>query len=124
VLSGITGNPAELIIIDDPIKNRMEADSPTYRNRLWAEWLDSIKTRQSADCKTILIQTRWHEDDLAGRLIKDEPNKWRVINIPMEAEDNDILGRKKGDALFPEIGKDKNQAIAKIMELASKRLDC
>lgn len=50
--------------------------------------------------------TRWHEDDLAGKLLKEMPEKCLEINIPLEAEENDILGRNPGDALFPEIGKD------------------
>lgn len=106
VMSGITGNPADLIIIDDPIKNREEADSETYREKMWDEYLNSLKTRLSAKGKIILIQTRWHEDDLAGRIIKNEPDKVKVINFPCEAEENDILGRNIGDSLFPEIGKD------------------
>jgi predicted phage terminase large subunit-like protein len=107
IMAGITGQPGDLIIIDDPIKNRQEADSETYRERMWEEWLNSINTRRSATCKVILIQTRWHEDDLAGRLIKNLPGKVKVINLPCEAEENDILGRSIGGALFPEIGKDK-----------------
>jgi len=106
IMAGITGQPGDLIIIDDPIKNRQEADSETYRDRMWEEWLNSINTRRSATCKVILIQTRWHEDDLAGRLIRNMPNKCKVINLPCEAEEADILSRKVGDALFPEIGKD------------------
>ena len=105
IMSGITGNSAETIIVDDPIKNRQEADSPTYRERLWEEWQNSIKTRTQAGTKIIIIQTRWHEDDLAGRVIREEKNV-EVVNIPVEAEDNDILGRSVGDALCPEIGKD------------------
>ncbi len=104
VLSGVTGRPCDLMIIDDPIKNRTEADSETYRNRLWAEWQDSFKTRLAAGAKVIIIQTRWHEDDLAGRIIENEKNVM-VINLPCEAEENDPLGRKKGEALAPEIGK-------------------
>jgi predicted phage terminase large subunit-like protein len=107
IMAGITGQPGDLIIIDDPVKNRQEADSETYRNRMWEEWLNSINTRRSATCKVILIQTRWHEDDLAGRLIKEMPNKCKVINLPCEAEEQDVLGRKAGEPLFPEIGKDK-----------------
>ncbi len=105
IMSGITGNSGDLIIIDDPVKNRQEADSKTYRERVWEEWQNSIKTRVQADTKIIVIQTRWHEDDLAGRIIEREPNV-RVINLPIEAEENDPLGRPVGAALCPEIGKD------------------
>lgn len=106
IMAGLTGNPADLIIIDDPIKNRQEAESETYRNRIWEEFLNSINTRLSANGVIILIQTRWHEDDLAGRLLQHMPDKCLEINIPLEAEENDILGRSVGDSLFPQIGKD------------------
>ena len=106
IMAGLTGNPADLIIIDDPIKNRQEAESETYRNRIWEEFINSIYTRLSADGVIVLIMTRWHEDDLAGRLLNSMGNKCIEINIPLEAEANDILGRNIGDALFPTIGKD------------------
>lgn len=105
IMGGITSNPANLIIIDDPIKNRQEADSETYRNRVWEEWQNTIKTRLAAKAKIIVIMTRWHEDDLAGRIIQNESNV-TIINLPCEAEENDPLGRAVGDSLFPEIGKD------------------
>ena len=105
IMSGITGNSGDLIIIDDPVKNRLEADSPVFRERLWEEWQNSIKTRTQAGTKIVIIQTRWHEDDLAGRISRKEKYV-RVINLPIEAEENDILGRKVGDSLCPEIGKD------------------
>ena len=109
IMAGITGKPADLILIDDPVKNRLEADLQSYRDRVWDEWLNSIKTRLSAKGKIIIIMTRWHEDDLAGRVIKDDKDKndVHIINLPCEAEENDPLGREIGDALFPEIGKDK-----------------
>lgn len=109
IMAGITGNPGDLIIIDDPIKNRLEAESETYRERIWEEWLNSIKTRLSSVGKVIVIMTRWHEDDLAGRLIKqgkENTEKVYVINLPCEAEEGDPIGRKPGEPLFPEIGKD------------------
>lgn len=105
IMAGITGQPAELIIVDDPVKNRQEADSPTYRERMKEEFLNSILTRLSANGKLIIVQTRWHEDDLAG-WVKDNFKRVKTITFTCEAEDNDILGRTKGDALFPEIGKD------------------
>jgi len=111
IQSSLTGRSAELFIIDDPIKNRAEADSMTYRERLWEEWQNSIKTRSQANTKIIIIQTRWHEDDLSGRVIREEPNV-EVVNIPCEAEENDILGRNIGDALCPEIGKGNDWLVA------------
>jgi len=104
VMSGVTGRPCNLMIIDDPIKNRLEADSETFRKRLVSEWLDSFKTRLAVGAKVIIIQTRWHEDDLAGYILKNEKHT-RLINLPCEAEENDPLGRMVGQALAPEIGK-------------------
>lgn len=104
--SGVTGQGANLMIIDDPVKNRAEADSKTTRNRVWAEWQDSYKSRLAAGAKVIVIQTRWHEDDLAGRIIEYEPDV-TVINLPCEAEENDLMGRELGEPLHPEIGKGK-----------------
>ena len=105
LLSGITGNSGDIIIVDDPVKTQQEASSPTYRERVWEEWQSSIKTRTQANSKIIVIQTRWHEDDLTGRIIANEKYV-EVVNIPCEAEENDVLGRKVGEALCPEIGKD------------------
>ena len=105
IMSGITGNPADLIIIDDPIKNREEANSQTIRDKLWEEWQNSIKSRLAAGAKVILIMTPWHEDDLAARLLNSEKNI-SEIRLPVEAEENDPLGRKPGEALCPELGKD------------------
>lgn len=103
--SGITGNPADLIIIDDPIKDRMEAYSPTFRQQLWSIWLGQIRTRLSAGAKVIVIATPWHFDDLMARLIEREPNV-RVVRIPVEAGEDDPLGRAPGESLCPELGKD------------------
>lgn len=105
IMGGLSGNPADIIVIDDPIKNRQEAESKTYRDRIWEEFLNSIYTRLSANGVIVLIMTRWNLDDLAGRLLANMPEKCFEINIPLEAEANDILGRNVGDALFPEIGK-------------------
>ena len=103
--AGITGNPGDLIIIDDPIKNRAEAYSPTFRDHLWQEWQSSIKTRLSAGAKVIVIATPWHEDDLMSRILRREQNV-QVVRLPVEAEENDPLGRPVGAALCPELGKD------------------
>jgi len=105
-MSGITGKPAEFILIDDPIKNKEEAYSESDREKKWNEYLSSIRTRLSAYGVVVLILTRWHEDDIAGRIIERESLPVEVLRFPCEAEEDDILGRKPGDALFPEIGKD------------------
>ena len=104
IMSGITGNPANLLIIDDPIKNRVEADSETTRSRVWEEWQNSLKSRLAAGAKVIVIMTPWHEDDIAARILNTEPNA-RLLRLPVEAEANDPLGREVGSALCPELGK-------------------
>ena len=105
IMSGITGNPANLIIIDDPVKNRQEADSPAYRNRVWSEWQASLKSRLAAKGKVVVIMTPWTDDDLAARIIRSEKNV-QLIRLPVEAEENDPLGRDVGESLCPELGKD------------------
>lgn len=105
MLAGITGNPANLLFIDDPVKNRSEADSETKRQQIWNEWQNSLKSRLAAGAKVVVIMTPWHEDDLAARLLASEKNI-RLIRLPVEAEENDPLGRKPGEPLVPEIGKD------------------
>ena len=105
MLAGITGNPANLMFIDDPIKNRSEADSETKRQQVWNEWQNSLKSRLAAGAKVVVIMTPWHEDDLASRLLATEKNI-RLVRLPVEAEENDPIGRAVGEPLVPEIGKD------------------
>jgi predicted phage terminase large subunit-like protein len=105
---GVTGMGAELIVIDDPVKSREDANSETMRNKTWDWYCDDLYTRRNPDCAMVLIMTRWHEDDLAGRLLArmgsdDEfGDDWEVVNFPALAEDNDLLGRRFGEALCPE----------------------
>lgn len=110
ILTGITGNPAHLVIIDDPVKNMAEADSVNRREQVWEEYLASIRTRIKPGGKLILILTRWHEDDLAARIINSEKNV-TVINLPLEAEENDPLGRPVGAPLCPELGRDEKWLV-------------
>lgn len=105
IMSGITGNPANLLLIDDPIKNRVEADSPTTRSRIWDEWQNSLKSRLAAGAKVVLIMTPWHEDDLAARILRSEHNA-TLLRLPVEAEEGDPMGRAPGEPLCPELGKD------------------
>ncbi len=108
---GITGQGADLLIIDDPIKNRKEADSPTYRDMVWNEWKDTLRTRLQPGGAVIIILTRWHEDDLAGRLLKHEGDKWEVVSLPAIAEsEDDPLGREIGEPLWPDFGFDESWA--------------
>ena len=100
----ITGKGADILIIDDPIKNSEEANSQTYRDKTWEWYQSTAYTRLEPNGAVILIMTRWHEDDLAGRLLKAMNNngeQWEVVNLPAIAEDNDMLGRKSGEALWP-----------------------
>jgi len=101
----ITGQGAHLLIIDDPVKNAEEANSATYRENTWDWWQSTAYTRLEPQGACVLVQTRWHIDDLAGRIIKEMENggeKWRVLNLPAIAELGDELGRDPGEALWPE----------------------
>ncbi|MGC0237289.1 phage terminase large subunit [Arthrobacter sp. SD76] len=100
----LTGRPVDLLIIDDPIKDREQADSTVYRERAWDWWTDTALTRLAPGAPVILVLTRWHQDDLAGRLLAAEDGKdWKVINIPAEADhrpekgETDPLGREPGE---------------------------
>lgn len=102
---GITGQGADLLIIDDVVKNRQEAESPVYRDKIWSEWNDTLSTRLSPAAAVIVIMTRWHEDDLAGRLLdsaEDSGIRWEVLELRALAEENDLLGRQPGEPLWPE----------------------
>ncbi len=105
----ITGRGAGGLVLDDPIKDRVEADSPTVREKVWKWYVQVIRSRLvTSRGWIVIIQTRWHEDDLVGRLIdKTNPNfiltearKWSIIDLPALARDNDPLGRKPGEALW------------------------
>lgn len=115
----ITGEGADLLLIDDPIKNREEAYSITYRNKIWEEWKNTLRTRLQPNGAVIIILTRWHEDDLVGRLLNskfreegaDDPDRWKLISLPAICDSqNDLLDRQIGDTLWPEYGFDKNWA--------------
>lgn len=105
-----TGRGADILIVDDPIKSRKEAQSETIRNDVWDWFNDDIMTRMMTDeGVVIIIVTRWHEDDLVGRLTDpdnphynpEEAANWQLFNVPAIAEENDPLGRKPGEALWP-----------------------
>ena len=94
---GISGFGADIFLIDDPVKDHEEADSDTYRDRVWNWYTSTAYTRLMPGAAIILIMTRWHDDDLAGRLLEEEKkggDKWEVLTLPA-INDN-------GEALWPE----------------------
>ncbi|MGA4690151.1 terminase large subunit domain-containing protein [Rhodococcus sp. AB351] len=101
ILSGITGFGADLLLIDDPTKNMQEADSATHRSRVLHEFRSTLMTRLHPGASVVLVQTRWHESDLAGTLLAEEPERWQHVNIPAIAEHGvpDALGREPGAVL-------------------------
>jgi len=104
VTGGLTGNTVDVAIIDDPVKDDIEASSTTYRERVWQWYLKVLETRLHNDSKVILIMTRWHEDDLAGRLLEYQADKWQVISIPAICEEanNGDDPREIGEPLWPQ----------------------
>ena len=116
----ITGEGADLLIVDDPYKNHEMAFSEVQREKVFNEWQNTLLTRLHKGASVIVVQTRWHEDDLVGRLLKAEPEKWDLINFPAIAEDHDILKREIGDPLCPELGFDEEWAENKHFEVGSK----
>jgi predicted phage terminase large subunit-like protein len=115
LLSGLTGNRAHLGIIDDPLQGREQAESETIRNKCWDAYQDDFCSRLIPGAPQIMILTRWHEDDLAGRILPDgwdgesgdfkgrDGRNWHVICLPAIADrGDDPLKRKIGDVLWPE----------------------
>lgn len=100
--SAIAGRRAGLGLIDDPVKSREEADSERVREKQWDWYLNDFLTRLLPNAPQIIIQTRWHEDDLSGRILEREASRWTVLKLPMLAQPNDPLGRQVGERLWPE----------------------
>jgi len=115
ILSGITGNRADGVVWDDLIKGRENADSELMRQKTWDAYFDDVLTRKKPDAWEIGITTRWHEDDIAGRILPldydgrsglvegRDGNEWHVVCIPAEAaRADDVLGRQIGERIWPE----------------------
>nr|WP_225874011.1 phage terminase large subunit [Terrihabitans soli] len=96
--TAIAGFRAKLGLIDDPVRSREDADSEVMRDRVWDWYVNDFRTRLVPGARKILIQTRWHEDDLAGRALQNED--WEVISLPALAEPGDALGRGEGEPLW------------------------
>ena len=98
----ITGRRGDLIVVDDPVRSREDADSERVRDKTWDWWVNDLLTRLKPGGRIVVIMTRWHEDDLAGRLLEREPQRWKVIKLPMVAGEGDPLGRDPGERLWKE----------------------
>jgi predicted phage terminase large subunit-like protein len=109
----VTGKGADILIVDDPIKNAEEARSTTIREKIWDWWGSTFYTRGEPNCGYLVIQTRWNEDDLTGRLLalaKEDGMAWEHVNLPAIAEEDEHIeldggltyDRKRGEALWPE----------------------
>ena len=99
----LTGMGANVAIVDDPLKDAKEADSPVKLGTLWDWWQQVINTRMEPNGSIIVIQTRWSQNDLAGRILQTGADGWTVLNLPAIAmTEGDPLGRKIGDPLWPE----------------------
>ncbi len=107
----ITGKGADVLIIDDPIKNREDADSSILRNNIWEWYRSTALTRLSPNGAIILIQTRWHDDDLAGRLLESEKKEWVVVDFPAIANEDEKF-RKQGEALW-----ENQYSLEKLLEI-------
>lgn len=102
--AGITGMGADIGIIDDPVKDAKEANSQTIRDAVWDWYTTTFYTRLSPKSGILLGMTRWHEDDLAGRLLREMDNdgdQWRIVSFPAIAESDEEF-RLEGEALHPE----------------------
>ena len=97
----ITGRRADLVLIDDPIKSHSEADSVTLRDNLWDWYRSDLISRLKPGGRVVLIMTRWHQDDLGGRVL-ESPDGWQMLKLPALAGAGDPLGRRPGEPLWPE----------------------
>lgn len=114
--SGITGRGARVMIIDDPVRDFVDAHSQTIRQNLWDWWLSTAQTRLEPPYLVMVVMTRWHEDDFVGRLLshdhEGDPDQWRRISLPAIAEEGDVIGRMPGEPLLsPLLDETEEQAI-------------
>src|SRR6185369_16321011 len=97
---GLTGQGVSgLLVVDDPFKGPKDAYSQVYRDAVY-EWFQTVPMTRREGASVFVIHTRWHEDDLIGRL--EKTGEWTIINLPAIAEERDPLGRAAGEALWPE----------------------
>jgi len=111
IMGAVPGKGADLLIIDDPIKNMEEVSKAEQRDKLYDHYLSNFNARLHDNASVVIILTRWHDDDLAGRILAEtrrlkemgEPHRdWEIFSFPAIAEEEDILGRKIGEVIWPE----------------------
>lgn len=100
----ITGRGADLIVIDDWIKDAMQARSALWRERSWDWWQSTLRNRLEGGGSIVLLGTRWHEDDLAGRILEQSEEEWERVRLQAISTEREPcpMGRKPGEALWPE----------------------
>ena len=110
----VAGRRADVLLIDDPLKSRLDADSQVIRDRVWEVYKTDLRSRLRKNGAIVIIMTRWHHDDLAGRILPEnwtgesgfvkcrDGEEWYVLRLAMEADENDPLGREPGEVLWPE----------------------
>ncbi|UXA10760.1 terminase family protein [Mycobacterium sp. SMC-8] len=106
ILSGATGFGADLLIVDDPIKNSVEADSAAYRRRLSAEFRASLLSRLHPGASVVIVATRWAEEDLSGELLAEDGTRWQHVNVPAISTPGvpDALDREPGVGMTTALG--------------------
>lgn len=114
-----TGYGFHLIVVDDPIRRREDAESDVYRDKVFDWYTDDLFTRLEPGGAIILVLTRWHHDDIAARAIATEPGRWTILSIPALAEEFDPLGREPGEALWPE--RYSSKALNRIRKVMAKK---
>lgn len=100
----LTGKGADLLLIDDPVKNAEDSMSEVMREKAWDWWLSTARTRLMKGGSVVVVMTRWHQGDLVGKMLEQAEgtgDKWEVLNLPALAGEDDVLGRKPGEALCP-----------------------
>ena len=122
IREGTTGEGGKCVIIDDPVKDFVDAHSKARRDEVWAWYKSVATTRLHAPSLIVVIMTRWHTDDLVGRILSTEyegdPTEWEVISIPAIAEKDDILGRAKGEPLLsPLVSETPEEAIERLKKV-------
>lgn len=122
----LNGRPGDMLIIDDPNKDYAEASSPTISGKVFEWYQGTAAMRLAPGAPVIVLQTRWHENDLIGRLLKDAPDRWNLLRIPAQADhrpelgETDPLGREPGEFMVSARGRTREQWEQRKREVGPK----